>query len=68
MALFDETDPFGKPPKAPTQHEIGQLLDSLSVHELEERIDLLRAEITRLEEMKVKKQASRQAADAFFKS
>ena len=68
MALFDETDPFGTVRKAPTQHEIGQPLDLLSVHELEERIELLKAEIQRLEETMARKQASRQAADAFFKS
>ena len=68
MALFDETDPFGTVRKAPTQHEIGQPLDALSVHELDERIEMLKAEILRLEEMRTRKEASRQAADAFFKS
>jgi uncharacterized small protein (DUF1192 family) len=67
MALFDETDPFGTVRKPPAQHEIGQPLDTLSVHELAERVDLLKSEILRVEEMLARKQASRQAADAFFK-
>ncbi|HEV3044056.1 MAG TPA: DUF1192 domain-containing protein, partial [Roseiarcus sp.] len=48
MATFDE-DAVGQPRKAPATHEIGQAIDALSVHELEERIALLRAEIARLE-------------------
>lgn len=69
MALVDdEMDPFGKPRKAPVQHEIGQPLDTLSVDELTERIAILQAEIARLEETRSRKAASRQAADAFFKS
>ena len=41
MALFDEADPFGRAPKAPPVHEIGQALDALSAHELAERIAML---------------------------
>lgn len=67
MALFDEADPFGTVRKAPTQHELGQPLDTLSVHELAERIEMLKAEIVRLEEVMDRKEASRQAAAAFFK-
>jgi uncharacterized small protein (DUF1192 family) len=68
MAREDD-DPFGvAPPKKPTSHEIGQPLDTLSVDELDERVALLKAEIIRLEEAKVAKQASKLAADAFFKS
>ena len=48
MALFDDVDPFGRPPKAPVVHEIGQLLDTLSASELTERIALLEAEIARI--------------------
>lgn len=67
MAREDD-DPFGvAPPKKPTSHEIGQPLDTLSVDELDERVALLKAEIIRLEEAKVAKQASKLAADAFFK-
>jgi uncharacterized small protein (DUF1192 family) len=67
MALFDETDPFGTVRKPLAQHELGQPLDALSVHELAERIALLKSEIVRLEEMLDRKEASRKAADAFFK-
>jgi uncharacterized small protein (DUF1192 family) len=67
MALFDEADPFGRAPKAPPVHEIGQALDALSAHELAERIAMLQAEIARLEAMRVSKEASKRAADAFFK-
>jgi uncharacterized small protein (DUF1192 family) len=37
------------------------------VHELDERIAQLRDEIARLEEARAKKQASKSAADTFFK-
>jgi uncharacterized small protein (DUF1192 family) len=68
MAVFDDDhDPFGARPKKPVSHEIGQLLDALSVHELDERIALLAQEIERLEAARQAKQASKQAADAFFK-
>ncbi len=69
MSIFDDESPFGASPrKAATHHEIGQALDALSVHELAERIDLLKTEIERLELAKDAKQASKQAADSFFKS
>jgi uncharacterized small protein (DUF1192 family) len=68
MAAFDEESLFGKPPKAPATHEIGQAIDALSVHELEERIELLRAEIVRLEAAIKARQATKDAASAFFKS
>jgi len=68
MAREDD-DPFGMaPPTKPATHEIGQPLDTLSVDELGERVALLKAEIFRLEEARVAKQASKLAADAFFKS
>ncbi len=65
MAMED--DIFAKSKKKP-EHEIGQPLDTLSVGELAERIDLLRAEIERLEAAKTAKAASAAAAAAFFKS
>ena len=55
------------PPKAPERHVMGEPLDRLSVEELRSRILLLREEITRLEAAATAKEASRQAADAFFK-
>ena len=54
-------------PKKKLAHEIGQDLTLLSVKELDERIGLLREEIARLEADKGRKQASRSAADQFFK-
>jgi uncharacterized small protein (DUF1192 family) len=65
----DDEDPFGAPkPKVPVVHVLGQPLDTLSVDELDERVELLMAEIGRLEAARVAKEASRRAADAFFKS
>lgn len=68
MALFDETDPFGAPPKKKAGHDIGQPLDTLSVDELDERVALLREEITRLETARAAKVASRAAAASVFKT
>lgn len=67
MAGFSE-DPFEmRPAVKPASHEIGQNLDSLSVHELAERIGLLQREIERLEQVRAVKLASKSAADGFFK-
>ena len=63
MAAPEEDDR----PKKKLAHEIGQDLALLSVEELAERIALLRDEIARLEAARAKKQASRSAADQFFK-
>ena len=63
MAAIDDDDR----PKKKIAHEIGQDLSLLSVKELDERIDLLRSEIARLEADKIGKQASRHTADQFFK-
>lgn len=63
MAADDEDRPRKK-----ITHEIGQDLALLSVGELAERIALLKAEIERLEAASTSKQASRSAADKFFKS
>jgi len=46
---------------------VGEPLDTFSVEELRLRIALLREEIARLETVVAAKQASRDAADAFFK-
>ena len=54
-------------PRPGTRHEIGQDLALLSVEELVERIALMRAEIARLEADIGAKQASKSAADAFFR-
>ncbi len=66
MPAFED-DVFGAPRKKPASHEIGQPIDTLSVHELEERIQLLKAEIVRLETAIKAKQATKDAASAFFK-
>ncbi len=63
MAAIDDDDR----PKKKIAHEIGQDLALISVKELTERIALLRDEIARLEADISKKQASRSAADQFFK-
>jgi uncharacterized small protein (DUF1192 family) len=54
-------------PKKKIVHEIGQELALLSVKELQERIVLLKEEITRLEASIASKQTSRSVADTFFK-
>jgi uncharacterized small protein (DUF1192 family) len=48
-------------------HELGEDLALLSVGELRERVDALQAEIARLEEAISSKEASKSAADTFFK-
>ena len=69
MGRLDDEDPFGTVRrKAPASHEIGEPLETMSVHELDERIELLRREIVRLEEARMLREATRKAADAFFKS
>ncbi|KAA2241229.1 DUF1192 domain-containing protein [Salinarimonas soli] len=65
MALDFGTEDRPRPKLA---HEIGQELSLLSVHELDERMAALQAEIERLQAAKEAKEASRQAADSFFKS
>jgi uncharacterized small protein (DUF1192 family) len=63
MPAIDEDDR----PKKKIAHEIGQELTLLSVAELNDRIQILRDEIARLEaDIKIK-QVSRSAADQFFK-
>ncbi len=54
-------------PKKKIAHEIGADLSLISVEELRERIGLLHEEIARLEADIARKQASKSAADAFFK-
>jgi uncharacterized small protein (DUF1192 family) len=54
-------------PKRKITHDIGQELALLSVGELTERITLLNDEIARLEAEMKRKNASKSAADTFFK-
>jgi uncharacterized small protein (DUF1192 family) len=54
-------------PKKKISHELGQKLDLLSVGELAERVAILKEEIARLQAEINRKQASKSAADMFFK-
>lgn len=54
-------------PRPKPKHEIGQDLSMISEHEIKERIALLQQEIERLSADLERKQASKNAADAFFK-
>jgi uncharacterized small protein (DUF1192 family) len=58
---------IGASPRKTASHEIGQSLDDLSAQEITERITILQAEISRLEEARRTKQASLNAAAEFFK-
>ena len=62
MALFEDDRP-----KRKIAHEIGQDISLLSVSDLEERIGILKDEITRLEADKAQKNTSRSAAHALFR-
>ena len=68
MAAFDEEAMFGPPKKAPAAHLIGENVDALSAPELAERIEQCQREIERLETAKAAREATRRAADSFFKS
>jgi uncharacterized small protein (DUF1192 family) len=68
MAAFDDDAVFGAKRPKPPVHEIGQILDDLSAPELAERIELLKEEIARLENAIKAREATRNAASAFFKS
>lgn len=66
MAIDD--DPFGAAPaRKPAGHEVGSDISILSETEIEERVELLGAEIERLRGVLAAKRASRQAAENFFK-
>jgi uncharacterized small protein (DUF1192 family) len=53
--------------KKPKGHEIGMVLDAMSVEELADRIALLEAEIARLKLAIDMKRRSKSAADSVFK-
>lgn len=63
MSIFPEEDR----PRSKSVHEIGQDLSTLSLGEIDERVAALKAEIERLMAARAKKDASRSAADAFFR-
>lgn len=56
------------PPKPKHEHVLGESLEAISLDELQLRIDVLSFEIQRIEQEIQRKQVSRAAADAFFKS
>ena len=53
--------------KKPKGHEVGMVLDAMSVDELTDRIALLEGEIVRLRAAIESKQKSKSAADSIFK-
>jgi uncharacterized small protein (DUF1192 family) len=55
-------------PKPKHEHVLGENLAAISLDELNLRINVLKLEIERIEAEISRKQASRSAADAFFKS
>jgi uncharacterized small protein (DUF1192 family) len=55
-------------PKPKHEHVLGENLEAISLDELNLRVKLLAHEIQRIEAEINRKQASRSAADAFFKS
>ena len=61
--MFDDDDEV----KKPKGHEVGMILDAMSVEELTDRIALLEGEIVRLRAAIDSKRQSKSAADAFFK-
>jgi len=55
-------------PKKPSGVMLGESLDLLSVAELEHRVTALEQEIARVKQAIQSKRASKDAADAFFRS
>jgi uncharacterized small protein (DUF1192 family) len=62
VPIFDEETPRKKP-----VHELGEDLSRLSLHELAERVEMLKAEIARIEAASAAKKASADVAASFFK-
>lgn len=62
MSIFDD-----EAPKRARLHEIGQDLSLFSVDELETRIEVLKAEIARLEIEMAAKGKTKSAAEALFR-
>jgi uncharacterized small protein (DUF1192 family) len=55
-------------PKPKHEHVLGENLEAISLDELKLRVAVLEREIQRIQEEIKRKQVSRSAADAFFKS
>ncbi len=62
MSILDEDRP-----RKPSTHELGCDLSALSAEELQWRIELLRVEITRLENDRTEKLSGRAAAENLFR-
>lgn len=62
-SLFADDDAV----KKRSLHEVGQDLAMLSLEDIDERIEILQAEIQRLEAARSRKDATKAAADAFFR-
>lgn len=60
--MFDDDEA-----KRPKGHEVGMVLDAMSVEELGDRIAMLEAEIGRLRAAIESKKKSKSAADSVFK-
>jgi uncharacterized small protein (DUF1192 family) len=67
MSAFDEEAAFGRPQPKPAVHVIGENVDTLSAPELTERIELCRREIERLQAAWAAREATKAAADVFFR-
>ena len=67
MAFDPLADETLRPQAQARNHIVGQDLATLSIEEIDERIAILREEISRLEQARTDKQASRTAADAVFR-
>lgn len=61
--MFDDENA----PRKKKTHEVGMVIDAMSVDELEERIGLLEAEIVRLREAIVARRKTKDAANSVFK-
>ena len=64
---MDEDDFFSSKPQDPLTLLARQDLDPLSINELQERIELLKAEIARVEQHMANASRHRSAADELFK-
>ncbi len=53
--------------RRPTTHEVGMVLDAMSVEELTHRIGLLEAEIARLRTAIAAREQTRSAAESLFR-
>lgn len=64
MGIFDEDD---HPLRKGSEIVIGQPLDQLSIHELQERVEQLKTEIERVQEEIDRKGSATSYAEKFFK-